>query len=289
MSRIARFDYFAPGTVRKATSLLAEHGGKARVLNGGTDLVVKMKKGEEAPTYVISLKKVPGLDHLRKDREGNLHIGAKCTHQAITESKVVKKGYGLLAAACAKIGTPQVRNVSTIAGNLCNASPSADTAPPLLALGSQVRLVSTSGEREVPLDGFFKAPFKTARREDELMAEIIVPASPPRTGGSYQFLTKITAVDETLVSAAAVVTLEAGKSAIKEARIALGSVAPTPIRAKKAEALLKGQAISDSLIEQAAQSAADETNPRTRAEYRRQMSAVLVKRALKEAIAGASK
>ena len=258
------------------------------MMAGGKDLLVRMKERKATPGYLINFGNVKDLDYVRQDNDGGLRIGALTTHQSIIDSNLVKGVYGLLAAACRKIGTPQIRNMGSIGGNLCNAGPSADSAPPLLVLEAKLKLTSAKGGREVALDRFFTDPFKTVMEDDELLTEIILPPMPSRTGGSYQWLTKITAVDETLVGVAVLVVMDDRKGKVKDARIALCSVAPTPIRAKKAEDVLRGKEVQDGLIEEVAMVVASETRPRSRADYRRRMSAVLAKRAIKEALARAT-
>ncbi len=282
--RMPKFEYLAPRTLEEALSLLSQYKERAKVLAGGTDLLVRMKERKATPAYLIDFGNVKDLDYVRRDNEGGLRIGALATHQSIVDSNLVRGGYGLLATACHKIGTPQIKNMGTIGGNLCNAGPSADSAPPLLVLEAKLKLASAKGWREVTLDRFFTGPFQTVMKDDELLTEIILPPVPPRTGGSYQWLTKITAVDETLVGVAALVVVDDKKGIVKDARIALCSVAPTPMRAKKAEEVLRGREVKDGLIEEVAMVAASETRPRSRADYRKRMSAVLAERAIKEAI-----
>lgn len=286
--RMPKFEYLAPRTLEETLSLLSQYKGGAKVMAGGTDLLVRMKERKATPAYLINFGNVKDLDYVRQDNDGGLRIGALTTHQSIVNSNLVKGGYGLLAAACRKIGTPQIRNMGTIGGNLCNAGPSADSAPPLLVLEAKLNLSSAKGRREVALDRFFTDPFQTVMEDDELLTEIILPPLPPRTGSSYQWLTKITAVDETLVGVAALVVMDDKKGIVKDARIALCSVAPTPIRAKKAEEALRGKEVQDGLLEEVAMVVASETRPRSRADYRRRMSAVLAKRAIKEALARAT-
>lgn len=286
--RMPKFEYLAPRTLEETLSLLSQYKGGAKVMAGGTDLLVRMKERKATPAYLINFGNVKDLDYVRQDNDGGLRIGALTTHQSIVNSNLVKGGYGLLAAACRKIGTPQIRNMGTIGGNLCNAGPSADSAPPLLVLEAKLNLSSAKGRREVALDRFFTDPFQTVMEDDELLTEIILPPLPPRTGSSYQWLTKITAVDETLVGVAALVVMDDKKGIVKDARIALCSVAPTPIRAKKAEEVLRGKEVQDGLLEEVAMVVASETRPRSRADYRRRMSAVLAKRAIKEALARAT-
>ena len=280
---LPRFDYLAPGTVDEACSLLAQYKGKARVLSGGTDLLSSMKKREASPPYLVSINAIPGLEYMEYSPQEGLRIGARTILQSVADSAIVKDKFGLLASACGKVGTPQVRHMGTIGGNICNGGPSQDTIPSLLALDTKLKLVSPRGERIVPIDTFFISPFQTALDEAELLTEIQVPATPPRSGGCYHWLTKISAEDETLVGVAVLVTSDPSGELCEEIKIGLCSVAPTPIRAERAEALLRGKRIDDGLIEQAAQAAAEGIRPRSRADYRRRMTSLLVKRAVTEA------
>lgn len=282
--KMKRFEYFAPEGLEEALLLLLEYKGRAKVLAGGTDLLVKMKEGKVTPTYLIGLARIPGLDYIRQDKEGGLRIGALTTHQSIADSDLLKGSYELLSTACRKIGSPQIRNMGTIGGNLCNGGPSADSAPPLLVLEAKLNLVSARGQREVSLDKFFSSPFQTVMEEDELLTEIKIPLLPARTGSSYQWLTKVTSVDETLVGVAVLVVMGDKDRIVKDIRIALCSVAPVPMRAGKAEKIMRGKEIEDEQIEEAAKLAVEEIMPRSRADYRTKMSAVLLKRAIKEAI-----
>ncbi len=280
---LPRFDYLAPSSVDQACSLLAQYKGKVKVLAGGTDLLVSMKKREVNPQYLVSIKAIPDLDYIQYNPEGGLRIGAGTTLQSVADSPIVKDKFGLLATACGKVGTLQVRHMGTIGGNICNGGPSQDTIPSLLALDAKLKLVSLHGERIMPIDTFFTSPFQTALDETELLTEIQVPTPPPISAGGYHWLTKIAAKDETLVGVAVLVASDSSGELCKEIRIGLCSVAPTPIRAKRAEELFRDKKIDDRLIEQAAQVAAEETRPRSRADYRRQMTSLLVKRAINEA------
>ena len=280
---LPRFDYLAPSTVNQACSLLDKYKGKARVLAGGTDLLLSMKKREVSPPYLVSIKAIPDLDYIRYNPEEGLRIGAGTTLQSVADSPVAKDKFGLLATACRKVGTPQVRNMGTIGGNICNGGPSQDTIPSLLALDAKLKLVNLHGERIMPVDAFFISPFKTALAEAELLTEIQIPCPPPRSAGGYYWLTKIAAKDETLVGVAVLVTSDSAVELCKEIRIGLCSVAPTPIRARQAEKLLRGKVIDDRLVEQAGQIAAEETRPRSRADYRRRITSLLVKQAISEA------
>ena len=277
------FDYLGPKTVREALQIISEYGRKAEVLAGGTDLVISMKKRQINPQYIVNIKDIPGLDYIRYSGEAGLKIGALATHSGIANSPIIKDMFNPLATACNKVGTPQVRNMATIGGNVCKAGPSQDTPPVLLVLDARLKLVTLSGDRVVPIDKFFLGPFKTVLQEAELLTEIQIPTPPPRSAGCYKWCTKAVTVDETLVGVAVLRSLDSSGGVCSDIKIALGSVAPTPIRARKAEEVFRGKKVNDRLIEQAAQVAAEETRPRSRADYRRRMSRVLVSEAITEA------
>lgn len=273
--------YFKPTSVEEAVRLLVEYGEKGSCIAGGTDVLAMKDPQIEA---LIDITKL-GLNYIKSDSQG-LRIGATTTLAEIEASPVLSEGpYNIIAQAAHKVGTPLIRNLGTIGGNLCNASPSADTAAALLALGAKLKLVSARKARDVPLDEFFVGPFRTIKGDDELLTEIVLPPLAPRTGTSYQWLTKISTIDESLVGVAALVVMDDKAEIIKDARIALISVAPTPMRARKAEKMLRGKAVRDGLVEEVAKLVADETRPRSKPDYRRNMSAVLAEHTLKEAIA----
>jgi len=280
---LKRFEYLEPKYIEEALKMISDYGQKGSVLAGGTDLIIAMKKRKVNPQYIINIKSIPDLDYIRYDRENGLGIGAVTTHSAIADSPVIRDKFSLLAAACNKIGTPQVRNMGTIGGNICKAGPSQDTPPALLVLDAKVKLVSFSGNRIVPIDEFFVGPFKTVLQEAELLTEIQIPTPPSQSAGSYKWLTKVVTVDETLVGVAVLLTCDAGSRVCTDIKIGLGSVAPTPIRARKAENVLRGKSYDDRSIQEAAQVAAEETRPRSRADYRRKMTRVLVREAITEA------
>lgn len=286
LRRLPEFQYFAPKSLGEACSILQEHDGTAKVMAGGTDLLVKMKHRATAPKYVIGLKNVPGLDSITYSDSEGLRVGSLVTHQSIADNSIIRERFGALASACSKIGTPQVRNMGTIGGNLCNAAPSADSAPPLIAHRAMVRLVSPDGERFVPLEEFFTGPGNTVLASNEILTEIQVPSSPNR--GVYLKLPARTAVDIAAVGVAALITLDSKGEICRDARIVLGAVSPTPMRAKKAERAIKGKEVTDSLIEKAAQLASEEARPlsdvRSSAYYRTEMVRVFTKQAIRQAL-----
>jgi aerobic carbon-monoxide dehydrogenase medium subunit len=283
MSRLLKpFGYFEPATVEEAIGLLSTHGDKAKVLAGGTDLIISMKRREILPEKVIYIKAIPGLDYIEYDQESGLRIGSLTTHSTIADSPIVRDKFGLLATACGKVGTPQIRNAGTIGGNICKAGPSQDTPPSLLVLDARLKLVSLNGERIIPIDQFFIAPFQTALKPIELITEIQIPPLPPRSAGCYKWTTKIVNIDETLVGVAVLIAIDPSNSVCSEIKIGLCSVAPTPMRARRAEKVLLGKKLGSSVIEQAAKVASEEIMPRSRADYRRKMTEVLAREAVEE-------
>jgi carbon-monoxide dehydrogenase medium subunit len=284
--RLPRFDYLAPQTLDKALSLLSQYKTKASLIAGGTDLVPQLKgRLVKTPQYIIDLKAIPGLDYIRYDKAKGLSIGALATIKAVIDSKVIRDKFNVLAQAAESMASPQVRNRGTIAGNICNAVPSADSAPALLALEAKLKLLSPRGERIVNIEDFFTGPNQTVLAEDEVLLEIQVPTPPPNSKGIYLKLGPRKAMDLAIVGVAVLVV--ANKEKCQDVRIALESVAPTPIRAKKAEAVLREQMFDEFLIEKASQAAAEEAKPiddhRASAEYRREMVKVLTKRAIEQA------
>ena len=287
--RLPKFDYLAPKTIEEALSMLSQHKGKAKVIAGGTDLVPKMKRREIKPAeYIIDLKGIPDLDYIKYDEGRGLRFGALTTIHAIETSPIIQEKFDVLAQAAYSMASTQVRNRGTVAGNICNAVPSADTAPALLTLEASLKLVSQKGEKMVNIEDFFTGPSETILTDEELLQEIQVPNLPPHSKGIYLKLAPRRAMDLAIVGVGVVVTLEDGLC--KDIRIALGAVAPTPIRARRAEETIKGQRFNDEVIEKTAQITAEECRPindhRASAEYRREMVKVLVKRAINQAISG---
>jgi len=282
--RIPKFEYFCPSSVEEGCSLLYKHKTEAKILAGGTDLFVKMKKREILPRVVISLKGIQKLDRIEWDDKEGLRIGPLVTHEVLVNHPIVREKFDFLSDACLKIGTRQVRNMGTLVGNLCNASPSSDASAPLLVLETKLKLVHLYGERVVPLEEFFIGPFQTILDPQEIVAEVKIPNPPRFSAGSYEYVHKASSVGETLVGAAVLLTMDQKDSSCQQVRIGLSSAAPTPIRAKAAERTLKGKKMNAKIIREAAQVASDETQPRSRPWYRREMAKVLVERAILQAM-----
>ena len=181
-----KFEYMAPRSLEEAISLLARYGDKAKMCAGGTDLVVKMRQRAVKPSYVVNIGSLPGLDYIRYDNTRGLRIGALTTIRSIEKlPELRERGYGILCQAASQIASIPVRNVATVGGNLCNAAPSADMAPSLIALSGTARIVGPSGERFIPLEAFFTGPGTTVLNAGELLTEIQIPLLPPHTGGAY--------------------------------------------------------------------------------------------------------
>jgi carbon-monoxide dehydrogenase medium subunit len=251
-----------------------------------------MKHRAVVPRYVIGLKHLPDLGYVQYSENSGLRIGSLATHQSVAESPLIKERFGALAAACSKVGTPQIRSMGTVGGNLCNGSPSSDSAPPLIALNAAVKLQGPEGERVIPLEAFFVGPGETALRAGEILIEIQVPSPPLRAKLAYVKLPARTAVDMAAVSAAVFVTLDSKNEICLDIRIVLGAVAPTPLRARRAEKVLKGKKIEDPLLQEIARLASEEAQPisdiRGSADYRKEMVKVLTKQAIRQALGQAT-
>ena len=281
------FEYFEALTVEEAVSLLGKYRNKAKALAGGTALVVMMREKTIRPEYVISLGRIADLDYIHFDGEKGLGIGALTTIRSIEQSAQLQPKYGLICQAASQSGSIAVRNVATVGGNLCSA-PSTGMAPALIALSAATKLVSTAEERIVPLEDFFTGPGTTVLKTDELMTEVQVPTPPTHTAGVYLRYNPRGGEDLALVEVAAVLTLDPRNEACIDAKVVLGAVAPTPMRARRAEEVLKGKKIDKGLAEKAAQIASDEPSPiiddiRGSAEYRREMVKVFARDAIREA------
>ena len=276
-----RFEYFEPTTLGEAAALLSRYGGRAQPLAGGTDLLVELKEQLRRAECVINIKRIPGMDTLSYDAREGLRIGALVTAREVELSDFVLKHYVSLTQATRELGSIQVRNRATIVGNICRASPSADTLPPLIADSASVRIVGGKGERTVRLEDFFTGPGKTVLAVDELVTELVLPPPAPGTRKVYIKHGRRKAMELATVGVAVSLSNE-------DVRIVLGAVAPTPIRARRAEDLLRGKTLTGELIAKAASAAADESRPisnvRASADYRRAMVEVLTRRALQRCI-----
>lgn len=287
LRRLPRFEYLAPGTGEEACGLLAAHAGEARVLAGGTDLLLQMRRREATPRLIIGLKGAADLAFVREEADGGLAIGAMTTIQTLLSSPLVRKRYGVLCETAAGIGGPELRHVATIGGNLAGALPCADLPPALMALGAQVKLASRAGQRIVPLEEFFLEFGKTVAAATELLTEILLPPAPACSGGAYLKFHDRQSMDMTTIGVSAFVTPDDAKRSIRDVKIALASSAPVPFRARKTEEALRGRAFAEDALEDAALAACAEADPRSswRAtrDFRLELIHSLTKRAVRSA------
>jgi len=285
---VRRFELALPESLDDCLRLLAQRGPETKLLAGGTDLLPQMKNSVVMPKRVIDLSGVARVKILECDTKG-LRIGAAVPARQVEQDPRVREGYAAVAESAALLGSVQVRNLASVGGNICNAAPSADMAPPLIAMEAQAVIAGPKGERRVPLSDFFTGVRKTVVGPDELLVEIFVPAPGLHSGGCYIRHTPRRELDIAVVGVASQVTMANGVCA--KARIALAAVAPTPVRATAAEAALEGKALTPELIERAADLAGQAAKPisdqRGSADFRRHLVRVLTRRTLTTALARA--
>lgn len=285
-----RFECLEPATIEEAVSLLIKHDGKAKVIAGGTDLIPKLTREKtEKLEYLIDIGGIGGLEYIKCDERKGLSIGALTTIRSLERSLELQQKFPVISKGASQLGSVAIRNQGTIGGNLCNAAPSAETAPALIGLSAKAKILGPGGERIVPLEEFFTGPGTTVLGKGELLVGIQVPMPEPNTKGSYLKHGHRGTIDLAIVGVAAIATFDDKSKLCKGIRIVLGAVAPTPMRARKAEEILKGKKIDDALINQCAEIAAKESRPisdvRASAEYRKEMVKVFTRRVLKEIVA----
>lgn len=276
------FEYHEPTSLAEAVALGERFGDAGPFLAGGTDLIVQIQRGRIAPRHVVALHRVPGLTGVEVN--GRVALGAAVTHRAIERTQAFAGPLLCLVEGAQVIGGHQVRNVATVGGNLANASPAADLNPCLLALDGVVTLLGAGGERELPVGAFLEGPNRTARRPGELLTRVRMPALPPGSATAFVKAGRRRAMEIAVVCAAVRLTLDADRARCLEARIALGAVSPTTVRAPEAERALEGQAATPEAFRRAALAAQAACAPiddvRASAGFRRHLVGVLVRRAL---------
>lgn len=282
-----RFEYLEPESIEETLTMLGKYKGKAKIIAGGTDLMVQMRYMQIRPEYVIDITRIPGMDYITFDNRQGLRLGALTTIRALETSLEIQDQYPIIAQAASQLGSVAIRNIATLGGNLCNALPSAETSQVLVALSARVRILGPSGERTLPLEDFFVGVGQTILQPDELLLEILVSRSAPYTSGVYIKHSPRGPIDLAIVNIAVLSTMDPAKDVCTDARIVLGAVAPTPLKAVKAENVLKGQKIDEALIDLAAQVASDEARPRKGSirgsfEYKKEMVRVLTARAIRK-------
>lgn len=282
------FEYFEPRSVDEAISLLNLFKGEAKILGGGTDLLVQMKYRQISPRYLINICNIPGLNCIEYHAKEGLRIGSTATIADIEDSPVIRDRFPILYRAASELGTQQVRNIATVGGNLCNASPACETGPALIALRACAIIAGYSGKRVVELEDFFIGPGETVLKGEEMLVEIHIPKLSSNTRGVYLKHAFRKKLESAIVGIAVLANFKEKDNPFDDIRIVLGAVAPTPKRAIRAEELAKKKKMDTRLIERVASVASEESNPitdlRAKAEYRREMVRVLVKKALNEIV-----
>ena len=281
------FEYRTPKSLKEVHANLKEFGSDAKLVAGGTALIIMMKQRLVRPSCLISLRSVRGLNGIEL-QNGGLRIGGLATHRQLETSPLIRRRLPMLAETYHHVATLRVRNMATVGGGLAHADPNQDPPPSLIALGATLKATSANGSRVIPMDEFFKDYYETVLNPDEVITEVMVPKLPPNSGAAYIKFLPRTADDYATVSAAAVLTLDKSNKTIADVRIALGSVGVTPIRATAAEAVLRGQPLKTEAFAEAGEKAKEAVDPisdfRGSAGYKKDMAAVFVRRALEKAL-----
>lgn len=282
------FDLHEPHSLEDAFALLERYGEDAHLLAGGTALVLLIRSGLLLPGHIVALRRVPGMREIGITPDGGLEIGALVTHREIERSALVQRFFAPLSETFGRVATVRIRNQGTIGGNLVHADPAGDPPPMLMALDAEIAISGRSGARTIPVSEFFHGLFETALRPGEIVTSVRIPPPAPKTRGAYVKFLPASKDDYATVSVAAM--LDCNSAGVCEnVRVALGAVAPTPVRARRAEAALLGHAISPALIAEAAALVREEIDPqddmRGSAAYKREMARVWTERALASLVA----
>jgi len=285
---VREFIFATPQSVQEAVELLARAKGEARPLAGGTDLIAQMKENRKSPGVVVDVKKIPDLNELSWDAQHGLRIGAAVSCTRISLFAPARERYPALAEACALVGSVQIQNRAALGGNFCNAAPSADAVPPVLSYGGKLSIAGSHGRREIAAEDFFVGPGQTVLGQDELLVQIIIPTPPSPSGAAYLRFIPREEMDIAIVGVGAFVQLTADRTHCEQARLTLAAVAPTPVRAREAEAFLVGKSLDQETMAQAGELAAKAAKPisdvRSSAAYRVEMVKVLTRRTLQKAL-----
>ena len=275
------FEYFAPKTVEEALSLLSQYREEAKIIAGGQSMLVVMRQGLLSPEYLIDVKGISALDYTNHDEKTGLRIGALTVHRTIEKSPLVAEHFKVLSEMERNLATVQTRNWGTIGGNLCHGDPAGDPAPVFIALNARLKLASLKRERTIAMEDFSRDYLEVALEPGEMLTEIQVPVPPPRTGTAYEKL-MVMRGDMGIIGAAVSITLRPGDGICQDARIALGSAASVPLRAREAEKRLVGKVVSEATLAEAGEVASTEASPPSdvhgSTEYRREMVKVFVRR-----------
>jgi len=289
---ISDFEYFNPGTLDEALSLLSRYGKESKVLAGGQSLLLLMRRKLVSPRYLIDIKGISPLDYIRISESGDLSIGALTPHRSVELSRDIKQKFSILSEMEQDLAAVENRNWGSIGGSLCHADPAGDPSPVLVALNARLKIASVRGERNVEVGDFARDRFNVDLAHDEILTEIQIPCPALRTGSRYRKFSRV-AGSFAIASVAMSITLNAESDICDDVRIALGAVSATSRRAKEAEKVLIGKEITDDLLVEAGAIASEEVDPiddmRASAAYRRELVRVLVRRVGKEALLRAGK
>jgi carbon-monoxide dehydrogenase medium subunit len=293
LKRLKSFSYFEPSNIKEALKILAEQGSQAYPLAGGTDILVRMKRGEITPTALVNLKRINGLAQIKRESEKGIFIGALTPISAIENSPLIRSSYPVLVEAAGVLGPPSIRNLGTLGGNIGRASPASDMAPSLIVLQARAVIEGLNGKREVEIENFFLGPGSTILSPGDLITSFFLPERVPNSAAAYLKLGRREGLDCALVGVAVSLTLLGKNNEVREARVALSAVAPVPFRAKKTEELLLSGPLNEDRIKEAARVAAEESFPitdmRATGPYRKEMVRVFTFRAVLKALALAEK
>lgn len=281
------FEYITPRSVKEVCGALKQYGSEGKLVAGGTALIIMMRQRLVRPSALISLRSVRGLDQIAAD-DGGLKIGSLVTHREVETNALVKRRFALLSDTYRHVATIRVRNMATVGGGLAHADPNQDPPPALIALNASVKATSADGSRVIPVEEFFKDYYESVLKPDEIITEVIIPKQPAHSAGAFLKFLPRTADDYATVSAAVMISLDKSNKVIQDVRIAVGSAGVTPIRAKGAEAVLRGQPVKPEALREAGERAKGEVDPisdlRGSAGYKKEMVGVFVRRALEQAL-----
>jgi len=288
VKKLRPFAYFEPSTLAEAIEILKDQGSRAVPLAGGTDLLVRMKRGEIHPPGLVNLKRIEGLREIKKGSKKGADIGALTSISAVEQSSLIQSSCPVLAQAASLLGSPAIRNMATLGGNVGRASPASDMIPSLIVLGASVMIDGPRGKKGVGIEQLFLGPGKTILSSGEVITSFFVPEMEANTGAAYLKLSRTAGMDCCLAGVAVLLTLSGKKNEVSVARVALSAVAPIPLRAKKAEEVLLSGPLDQERINEAARVTADEASPisdlRASASYRKEMLRVFAQRAFSAAL-----
>jgi len=285
---LPEFEYILPSDLSEACGFLETHGSDTKIIAGGTDLVLSLRRGEVKPRFLLDISTLEELRQIR-DVGDEILIGAACTHTQITESETLKKYGGILSEASGWVASRQIRNLGTIGGNVVNGSPAADTVPALMVLNGRLKIVSRDGQRQVSLPEIYDGPYRTNLKSHELVSHIVIEKIPERGRHCFFRLTRRKAMATARINGGVLLRQKGDGGPIEEIRISVGSVTPRPCRMSKAEKFLTGAIPSGPTIEKAGsmvgETMVEMSGIRKSTEYKKPVVSVLVRRAIQEALA----